>query len=228
MSDDVNLLELPEDFDGVARLFPLPNLVMFPGVMQPLHIFESRYCEMLEDALMSDQLIGMGLLQPGWESDYESRPPVWETLCVGRIVSHSRDENGRFNILLLGLTRARMVRELPPQRAFREAEVQPVSDLYPQAATATRGLLQRELLEVFRRQASPLLAGEQIDQMLASEAPLGILTDIIAYTAGLTLDDKQLLLSEPNVDNRARKLIELVGSWDEPPRRPFPPDVSDN
>ena len=65
-----------DTFSGVARLFPLPNLVLYPHVMQPLHIFEDRYREMLEDALAGDRLIAMALLEPGWETDYESRPPI--------------------------------------------------------------------------------------------------------------------------------------------------------
>ena len=66
-----------ESFSGTARLFPLPNLVLFPHVMQPLHIFEPRYRSMLEDALASDGLIAMALLAPGWENDYEGRPNLY-------------------------------------------------------------------------------------------------------------------------------------------------------
>ena len=67
-------LGLPTDFDGIVRLFPLPNLVMFPHVIQALHIFEPRYCEMLSEALESDHLITMAVLEPGWESHYELVP----------------------------------------------------------------------------------------------------------------------------------------------------------
>ena len=67
MSDDLNPLD---DFHGLARLFPLPNLVLFPAVVQPLHIFEPRYRQLMEDALKDNRLIGMALLRPGWEEDY--------------------------------------------------------------------------------------------------------------------------------------------------------------
>ena len=69
---------------GVARLFPLPNLVLFPHVLQPLHIFEPRYCDLLEAALADDRLIAMAVLAPGWEKDYEGRPPVHPIACLGR------------------------------------------------------------------------------------------------------------------------------------------------
>src|SRR4029079_17170823 len=76
-STDLAHLEFDADtFCGVARLFRLPNLVLYPHVMQPLHIFEERYREMLEDALASDRLIAMALLEPGWETDYDRRPPA--------------------------------------------------------------------------------------------------------------------------------------------------------
>ena len=70
-----------ERFKGTARLFPLPDLVMFPHVMQPLHIFEPRYVDLLNSALDSDGLIAMSMLAPGWESDYEGRPAS-PSLCL--------------------------------------------------------------------------------------------------------------------------------------------------
>src|SRR5688572_11857794 len=95
-----------------ARLFPLPSLLMFPHVVQPLHIFEPRYCAMLEDALAGDKLIAMVLLQPGWEENYEGRPPIAPVVCLGKIMAHERLPTGRHNILLRGLRRAAIRREL--------------------------------------------------------------------------------------------------------------------
>src|SRR3954471_21363862 len=96
---------------GVIRLFPLPNLVLFPGAMQPLHIFEPRYRQMTVDALAGDRLIGMALPRPGWENDYVGKPAIHPVVCVGRILAEQRLADGRFNILLRGLRRARVVEE---------------------------------------------------------------------------------------------------------------------
>jgi Lon protease-like protein len=101
-------------FKGVARLFPLPDLIMFPHVMQPLHVFEPRYRELLNDALNSDGLIAMCMLAPGWEDDYEGRPPLLPHACLGKVVTYQRTDNGEYNILLLGMRRIRIDRELPP------------------------------------------------------------------------------------------------------------------
>src|SRR5947208_12924499 len=108
MSDDVSPLS---DFTGTARLFPLTNLVLFPHVMQPLHVFEPRYRQMTADALAGDRLIALALLKPGWEPDYEGRPDLFPVACLGRIVAEQKLEDGRFNILLRGLARVRMVKE---------------------------------------------------------------------------------------------------------------------
>src|SRR5205807_1511805 len=94
MSDD-----LP--FDGHARLFPLPNLVCFPQVVQPLHIFEPRYRAMTEDALAGDRRIALVLPRPGWETDYDGRPSVHSIACLGKIVAFALSLDAEFKQELL-------------------------------------------------------------------------------------------------------------------------------
>jgi uncharacterized protein len=138
-------------FSGVARLFPLPNLVLYPHVMQPLHVFEDRYREMVEDALAGDKLIAMAVLEPGWEEDYDSRPPVSQHACLGKIVAHHRLEDGRYNLLLLGVQRVRIVHELDPPRSFRQASVELLEDRYDFKSAAEGAGLQERLLSAFRK-----------------------------------------------------------------------------
>src|SRR5438309_10548348 len=90
-------------------LFPLPNVVLFPNVFLPLHIFEPRYREMVADAIGSDRLIGMVLLRPGWESNQDGRPPVYPIGCSGLITHVERVPDGRYNIVLRGVERFRFV-----------------------------------------------------------------------------------------------------------------------
>src|SRR5688572_13598633 len=113
MPDFADFAGLPEDFSGRARLFPLPNLVLFPHVMQPLHIFEPRYRELLEDALAGDMIIAMALLMPGWQPQYDEQPPISPVVCLGRVMTHVRQDDGRYNILLVGARRARVRQEVP-------------------------------------------------------------------------------------------------------------------
>jgi Lon protease-like protein len=120
MNEDSSALQ---EFSGVARLFPLPNVVLFPFLVQPLHIFEPRYRQMAIDALAGDRLIATALLRPGWEAKYDGKPAVFPVVCLGRIVSDQRLPDGRFNIQLRGLSRARILQEVDNGKRYRSAQV---------------------------------------------------------------------------------------------------------
>ncbi len=228
----------PDDFSGRVRLFPLPNLVLFPHVVQPLHIFEPQYCEMLQDALAGDRLIAMVLLEQGWEHQYHPcRPAISQAACVGKIISHTPTEDQRHNILLVGIKRARIVRELQPQRPFREAEVELLEDFYPLEDAQQRIVLVDHLQELFRHFVPEgLAAQESFQQLMGKQLPLGILTDTIAYALQLPLAIKQQLLAEANVDIRCRLLTRCLeqkihgrsNACDEPTTDDFPPRFSEN
>lgn len=220
-----------DDFSGVARLFPLPDLVMFPHVAQPLHVFESRYVEMLEDAMATDRLIATGLLLPGWETEYESRPPINPILCIGRVMSQSRTEDGRYNILLAGLSRAELIRELPPKRSFRQAKAKLIPDYEPKVECHRRAEIHRELVDCFRRFIPEnQVAQQQLDEVLGDHLHLGPLTDLMAYSLPLDLSFKQMLLAEADVLQRARLLLEDLTSHAEQHSLAsgFPPKFSAN
>jgi uncharacterized protein len=226
MSLSENLAFSPAEFSGRARLFPLPNLVVFPHVMQPLHIFESRYREMLEDSLADDHLIGMALLAPGWEKDYEGRPPLRQVGCLCRVATHHRTDDGSYNVLMLGLRRIVIERELPGERAFRIAEVRLCEDEYPDSAAAQRAELQKRLLEEFKRMLPRVPeAYEQFDQLLGNQISLGMLTDIVSYTLDLGMDFKEQLLAETSVDRRSELLLERFARAR---NAKFPPEFSAN
>jgi len=198
----------PEDFSGTVRLFPLPNLVLFPQVMQPLHVFESRYRELLEDALAGDRMIALATLASGWEADYDGRPPLQPVACLGRIAVDHRLKGGAYNILLMGLRRVRLVRELPPTKSFREAEVDLIDDRYPADEAGSGTFLQRKLRSAFLRVLPSLSeAQDQLDQLLGSEISLGTLTDIIGYMLDIDLEQKEVLLAEADVHRRAELLL---------------------
>lgn len=201
----------PEDFCGRVRLFPLPNLVLFPHVVQPLHVFEPRYCEMLSDALASDKLIAMALLEKGWESQYQHRPPVASTVCVGKVISHTPTDDGRHNILLVGVKRARIVEELDTEHTFRIAQVDVLEDHYAPEEAGSRPESMQRLQELFAHFVPEgLAAQESFKQLVGKQLPLGILTDTITYALNLPLAIKQQLLAERNVDIRCRILTRCL------------------
>jgi uncharacterized protein len=220
-----------EKFSGIARLFPLPNLVVFPHVMQPLHIFEPRYRAMLEEALAGDQLITMAVLASGWENDYEGRPAVFPSACLCKVVTHQQTDEGKYNVLILGMKRVEIVEELPATKLFREAQVRLRHDDYTDESASDREARQQELFDRFKR-ALPAKAeiNDQLEQLLGKHVPLGMLTDLVAYALDIGIDRKVALLAEANVDRRADVLLQCVAELDEGhgARATFPPDFSVN
>lgn len=194
-------------------LFPLPSVVLFPGARLPLHIFEPRYRQLLEDSLADDRLIAMAVLAPGWENDYEGRPPLYPIACLGQVATCHRLDDGTYNLLVLGLRRIRLVRELDPVNKFREAEVELCEEFCPAKQDPARGSLQRRLRQAFMK-ILPLLpeAHEQLDQLLSADMTLGMLTDVISYMLDIELPDKHALLSELDVFRRAEMLLEHLTS----------------
>jgi uncharacterized protein len=230
MSDDI-LLD-GEKFSGQARIFPLPNLVMFPHVIQPLHVFEPRYRELTEDALAQDKLIAMAVLAEGWEDDYEGRPALHPVACLGRIATHERLPDGRFNLLLLGLRRVKLVRELPPERLYRQAESRLLEDDYPQMDETVGADLRTRLMAAYRRKIEKLVKGQaELEKLLSVDMLLGTLTDLVGYTLEFDIAFKAQLLSETNVHRRAEALIAQLegdGNLNTAGRLKFPPDFSPN
>ena len=233
MSDEP-LAFSPEQFSGLARVFPLPNMVMFPHVMQALHIFEPRYRQLLEESLATDRLMALGVLAPGWESDYEGRPALHPTACLCRVATHQRTDQGTSNVLLLGVRRLRLGRELPSQetgKLFRVVEAEILEDAAPSDISMSAAVgLQRELLAAFKR-AMPKMpdAYDQLDQLLGNQISLGMLSDIVSYTIELDMSWKLRLLAECDVVRRTHLLLEaLAGRTPGSPGRPFPPLFSQN
>jgi Lon protease-like protein len=115
----MSLPELEERDLAELSIFPLPNVTLFPGAALPLHVFEPRYRELVREALDARKIMAVARLEPGFEGDYEGRPPVFEVCGVGAIESHEERTDGRFDIVLRGLSRVRIVAELPATRAYR-------------------------------------------------------------------------------------------------------------
>ncbi len=219
-------------FDGLGRLFPLPELVMFPHAILPLHIFEPRYRKMTEDALASDRLITMVQIAPGHESQMSLDPPIARFGCIGKILECERLPDGRFNYLLVGCKRARIVRELPRTEIYRRAELELIEDYTPPDPLDA---LRAELIGRFQRVLKLKDSTDpEITELLESDQPLGALTDILAHSLAMPGSWKQGLLEEVDVGSRAAELSKLLGRVLEQAAamglgsRRFPPDFSEN
>ena len=134
-----------------------------------------------------------------------------EYACLGKVVAHHRLEDGRYNLLLLGVQRVRIVKELDPLRSFRQAQVEIVEDCYDFDTPADREGMQDKLLTAFRKHLPcACQLPEQLGDMLSSQLPLGLLTDLAAYALPLDGDVKQQLLAECRVRQRSEILLREV------------------
>jgi Lon protease-like protein len=185
-------------------IFPLPNVVLFPNVFLPLHIFEPRYREMVDEALRGDRIIGMVLLRPGWQGHYEERPPVYPIGCAGVITHAERLADGRFNIVLRGMEKFR-IRGEEEGHAYRLAEVDPVPEPRPE------GL--REEMRAQRRRLETLLVPQpegQQDRTMPTSMPDEDLVNALAQYLEFEPVEKQALLERDGLLDRCRSLIELL------------------
>jgi Lon protease-like protein len=206
MSDSSGVTRLPV----AVPLFPLPNVVLFPKAVLPLHVFEERYRKMTGDVLRTHRQIAMALLRPGWEKNYYGRPAIEPVVCVGTILSHERLQDGRYNFLLQGHTRARIVREVGDE-PYRQAELEPLSET--ENSEFDLADARRRLTELFDRGSyAALPGGGQIRQLLAAAVPTGVIADLLAFN--VLSDDqvalKQSLLAETRVRSRVSRVIESV------------------
>jgi Lon protease-like protein len=189
-------------------LFPLPNVVLFPAAFLPLHIFEPRYRQMVADSLGGERLIGMVLLRPGWEADYEGRPAVYPIGCAGFMTHADRLDDGRYNIVLRGLQTFRILEEARPEstnRPYRIAQIESIQESVPDDPAAVREerlRLERLIARRLRRSTGDIA----IPRDMRDEDVVG------ALAQHLVLDpiEKQALLERNGLLARCRSLVELI------------------
>ena len=127
-------------------IFPLPNVVLFPSALLPLHIFEPRYRAMVADALEGERLIGMVMLRPGWEPQYDGTPHVYPIGCAGFITHADRLPDGRFNMMLRGLEKFRILDERPAREGaerYRIARIESIKEVKTGTSAASHAARQR-------------------------------------------------------------------------------------
>ncbi len=197
-----------ENFSGMIPIFPLPEVVLFPNMLLPLHIFEPRYREMVRAAMAGDQFLGMAKLQQWWEDDYHGEPPIHERLGMGRIVKCEELDDGRFNILVLGLHRVEIVEELPAD-PYRQARVILLEDERGDA-DALESI--RQKLKIEYDKLTGIIGGQPaIDSVVENQnLPVEFVADAVASSLQIDPETRQQLLEELEVLARAGKLLEWI------------------
>jgi Lon protease-like protein len=186
-------------------LFPLPNVVLFPNVFLPLHIFEPRYREMVADAIEDDHMLGMVLLRPGWDRNYEVRPPIYPIGCSGVITHHEKLADGRYNIILRGVERFRIIEE-DHSRSYRRAIAEPLAEgrlAHAERVTVSRHRAKLESL------LAPSVERDGADPRSAAMTDEDLINALAQY---LDLEplEKQALLEKNCLLTRAASLVELL------------------
>ena len=187
-------------------LFPLPSVVLFPNVFLPLHIFEPRYRDMVADAIAGDRVIGMVLLRPGWEQDYDGRPPVFPIGCSGLMTHIEQLADGRYNIVLRGFERFRILAE-DQTLAYRRAVIERLTERPIDGNDRTAVRRQRAKLETMLTSSHD---SKGADSKIPSAMGDEDLVNALAQYLDLEPLEKQALLEHQSLRTRAESLVELL------------------
>jgi uncharacterized protein len=187
-------------------LFPLPNVVLFPNVFLPLHIFEPRYRDMVADAITGDRMLGMVLLRPGWEQDYDGRPPVFPIGCSGLITHVEQLADGRYNIVLRGFERFRILAEDQTLR-YRRAAIERLTEQPMDGTDRAAVRQQRGKLELMLASSHD---SKRSDPKIPSAMGDEDLVNALAQYLDLEPLEKQALLEHHSLRTRAESLVELL------------------
>jgi Lon protease-like protein len=219
-------------FTGLAPLFPLPSGVLFPHLVLPLLIFETRYRQMISDSLAGDRLIALALLRPGWENSYESKTcPIHPVVTLGHISLEERLADGRYNIMVQGLCRARVLGEVETVHLYRVGRLESLREVCAPDSPSAEDPLRCGLIHAFQERFPRLADNAELQRTLREELSLGTLCDLLCSSMQLSPEEAAHALCELDVRHRCAWLLErITREKPAPASRPcaFPPPFSTN
>jgi Lon protease-like protein len=185
-------------------LFPLPGAILFPRSQLPLHIFEARYREMVKDAIEG---AGRNAMVQPHRLDDDNLAPLYAVGCVGELVGVEELDDGRFNIVLLGSNRFRLVRETELDASYRCAEVD--IEAFDDSEPPPLAMIQRAEVEREARRLGDAM-GLAVDWAAVARLDDEMLVNAIAQVAPFDVGAKQALLEQPSLEARADLLVQLM------------------
>ncbi len=200
----------PVDIPEVVAVFPLPEVVLFPRTIIPLHVFEPRYRELMADALAGSGTLAIALLKPGYQPLYYTRrAPIHPVIGVGSILESEQVDDGNYNLLLRGVGRARIVEELATH-AYRRARVEPIETFCSRDGLNV-GELADDLFRAIRgnRGLDPELRRHWL-RLSKMHLELDALTDLLAAGVPVEAELRQCLLNEADAFERAGLLLDQL------------------
>ena len=192
-------------------IFPLSNFIIFPETTVPLNIFEPRYLQMVDDSMKSHRLIGM--IQPKKQFKDE-KPELFDVGCVGKITSFNETDDGRYLIIINGLTRFKVLKEVDTEKLYRICNVDfddYKNDFNKKKEDSLKysdlNLIFKDLRSLFKKQGYSInlkdLENQRIDKTINS----------LAMASPFSLEEKQILLETPSLNNRKLKLEEILRTY---------------
>jgi len=199
-----------EDLPNKIAVFPLSNFIFFPKTTVPLNIFEPRYVQMIDDSMKSNRLIGM--VQPKKTGELK-KPNLYEVGCVGKITSFNETDDGRYLIVLNGISRYKITKEVENQKLYRECEVsyenfsKDLSKEKDELKFADLKLILNDLKNLFKKQGY-VINWKDIENQSLSQT-----INTLSMASPFTLEEKQILLETEDLNLRKIKLEEILKTY---------------
>ena len=201
----MKLIELPKQIP----VFPLSNFIIFPKTTVPLNIFEPRYIDMIDDAMKSDRIIGM--VQP--KKSNQNIPVLYNIGCAGKITSFNETEDGRYLIVLNGISRFKIVEELKNDKLYRECSVS-FDKFYGDFEEIKEEIKFSDLELIFKNIKSLLVnEGYVVNWKDFEKQDFNQTINTLAMASPFTLEEKQILLETNSLNERKNKLEEILSTY---------------
>jgi len=198
-----------EDLPNIIPIFPLSNFIIFPRTTVPLNIFEPRYIDMIDDAMKSNRIIGM--VQPK-KSD-QNIPVLYNIGCAGRITSFSETNDGRYLIVLNGISRFKIIEELKNEKLYRECSIS--FDNFHNDFEENKEEIKFSDLELIFKDIKSLFIkeGYVVNWKDFEKQDLNQTINTLAMASPFSLEEKQILLETINLNERIKKLEEILSTY---------------
>ena len=190
-------------------VFPLSNFIIFPKTTVPLNIFEPRYIEMIDDAMKENRMIGM--IQP--KNSNQNIPALYNVGCVGKITSFNETEDGRYLILLSGISRFKIIKELETKKTYRKFAIN-FEDFLDDLNEKNEEIKFSDLELIFNNLKSFFIKqGYKINWKDLEKQSLDQTINTLAMASPFSLEEKQVLLEAVNIYDRKEKLSQILSTY---------------
>ena len=197
-----------ENLPNKISIFPLSNFIIFPNTSVPLNIFEPRYIKMIDDSMKSNRIIGM--IQP---KNKDEIPGLYSVGCAGRITSFNETDDGRYLIIIKGVSRFKILKEINNNKLYRECEVsfnefgKDMIESFNEIKFSDLELIFKNLKSFFKKKGYIInwkdLEKQSLDQTI----------NTLAMASPFSLEEKQILLETSNINNRKIELEKILNTY---------------